>query len=117
MDNQNEISVAALKQKLEAKETLFILDIRPAADFRDERINSGTNQHIHVAYIDMVKSLENDPKIFIQKYVRDNLSKVLPKDIPIIVVCRRGNSSLVVSKALKELGYCALSLAGGMHAW
>ena len=41
----------------------------------------------------------------------------LPRDRPIIVVCRSGNRSALVTRALVEAGYSAHNLEGGMKAW
>jgi rhodanese-related sulfurtransferase len=41
----------------------------------------------------------------------------LPRDTPIIVVCRSGNRSALVTRALVEAGYTAQNLEGGMKAW
>ena len=41
----------------------------------------------------------------------------LPRDRPIIVVCRSGNRSALVTRALVEAGHSAHNLEGGMKAW
>ncbi len=41
----------------------------------------------------------------------------LPKDQPIVAVCRSGNRSRAVTDALHRAGYTAHNLEGGMHAW
>lgn len=41
----------------------------------------------------------------------------LPRDRPIVCVCRSGNRSRTVADALNREGYTAHNLEGGMHAW
>ncbi len=41
----------------------------------------------------------------------------LPGDRPIVVVCRSGGRSALVTEALIERGFLATNLAGGMQAW
>lgn len=43
--------------------------------------------------------------------------KELDQNRPVIVVCRSGNRSTQVANALKQVGYTAYSMAGGMSAW
>jgi rhodanese-related sulfurtransferase len=41
----------------------------------------------------------------------------LPKDQPIVVICRVGGRSEKAAVALKQAGFDAVNLAGGMRAW
>lgn len=41
----------------------------------------------------------------------------LPKDQKIVVVCRSGNRSGVATQILRENGFQATSMAGGLNAW
>jgi rhodanese-related sulfurtransferase len=41
----------------------------------------------------------------------------IPRDRPIVCVCRSGNRSQAVTDALNRAGYTAHNLEGGMHAW
>ena len=41
----------------------------------------------------------------------------IPRDRPIVAVCRSGNRSARVTEALVQAGYDAANLAGGMKAW
>lgn len=41
----------------------------------------------------------------------------LPRDRRIVVVCRSGNRSAVATQALRQLGYEAFNLQGGMQTW
>lgn len=41
----------------------------------------------------------------------------LPSDTPVVVICRSGNRSGAVTRALVQAGYDASNIAGGMQAW
>ena len=41
----------------------------------------------------------------------------LPTDRPILCVCRSGNRSGMVTRALAEAGYAAENLDGGLQSW
>ncbi len=41
----------------------------------------------------------------------------LPKDQEIVVICRSGNRSAVATDILRQNGFNATSVAGGMNAW
>jgi rhodanese-related sulfurtransferase len=41
----------------------------------------------------------------------------IPRDQPIIAICRSGNRSGVVTNALNRAGFTAHNLEGGMFAW
>ena len=41
----------------------------------------------------------------------------IPEDVPLVVICHSGYRSWQVTKALVDLGYDAVNVAGGMDAW
>lgn len=41
----------------------------------------------------------------------------IPKDRPIVAVCRVGGRSAKATVALRDAGYDVINLAGGMRAW
>lgn len=41
----------------------------------------------------------------------------IPKGKPVVVVCRSGSRSRGATRHLREAGYEAYNLSGGMHAW
>lgn len=41
----------------------------------------------------------------------------VPRDRPVLAVCRLGGRSAAVTQALSELGYDVRNVAGGMQAW
>lgn len=42
---------------------------------------------------------------------------VVPRDRVVVAVCRSGNRSGVVTRAMREAGYEVLNMVGGMKAW
>lgn len=47
----------------------------------------------------------------------DKAPQRLPKDGPVVVVCASGMRSRTAAKRLRDLGFEAASVAGGMGAW
>lgn len=41
----------------------------------------------------------------------------IPRDQPIVAICRSGNRSQAVTDALNRAGFTAHNLEGGMYAW
>ena len=41
----------------------------------------------------------------------------LPRDRPLVIVCRSGSRSAYAADALVAAGYDARNLAGGLHSW
>lgn len=91
------ITVARLKRMLDQNETFFLLDVRTPAEFvQDGRIAQAT--------LIPLQELEQ------------RLSE-LPTDKPIVCICRSGNRSSVACNLLKERGYQAINVTGGMNEW
>lgn len=107
-----------LKNKLDSEEPLFILDIRNSEVFARNHLEGKSGITIcNVPYASLVEEKSKDIRGSITQSARKKLSTVLPQDKPILVVCNRGRSSVPVFTVLKELGYQAYSLAGGMLGW
>ncbi len=97
------ISKDKLSNWLKEKRLLTILDIRPLKE-REVTMMPGS---IHVHVYDKLKA--NDPTAF------DDFD--LPKDQLIVTVCGSGKLSITAAEKLKDKGYKAFSLQGGMKAW
>lgn len=92
------ITVPELKQRMEAGERLFLLDVRSA----DEYAYDGHIVGAHLLPLPMLALRLNE----------------LPKDTPIICVCRSGNRSGVAAEQLMRQGFSDVTnLTGGMVAW
>jgi len=46
-----------------------------------------------------------------------NPSQSSTSEVPVAVLCRRGNDSLVATRALREAGINARDVVGGLQAW
>jgi adenylyltransferase/sulfurtransferase len=91
------ITVRELKDRLDAGENLFVLDVR---DPHEAEISSmGANALI--------------PK----NVVRQRLNEI-PRDVPVVVHCRTGVRSADVVRWLEDEGFTnAVNLLGGINAW
>jgi len=97
------ISVSALRDLLERHEPVTVLDVRPTEQ-REEWSIPGS-QHV-----DAYEALwAGDAQAL--RGVR------LPTDRPVVTVCAVGNTSLLAADQLRQRGFKALSLHGGMRAW
>lgn len=88
-----------------ADEDLYVLDIRPLYSFEENHIDGS---HSHPIY-DQLKG-EN----FIGL---DVSAEELPKDTEIAVVCFSGSTAAVAAERLRELGFDAKTMVGGISSW
>jgi len=91
----NEINVKEAKKLLDEKKA-YLLDVREKEEFEFVNIKP-----------DKCVTLMN-----VQKIVNE-----LPKEKPILVICRTGNRSLAAASYLKSLGFDASNIKGGLFAW
>lgn len=89
----------------ERREELFILDIRPSYSFEEAHIEGSSSLPIYDQlqggnFIGLNASLE-----------------MLPEDGEIVVVCFSGVTASIAADYLRQRGFDALSLTGGMSAW
>ena len=102
-EHSETVSVGALRDMLEQGQPVTILDVRPEEEWAEWRIPGS----VHVDAYDALKA-----------GVPDALSGVeLPADKPVVTICGAGVTSLTAARQLRERGYQAQSLAGGMKAW
>ncbi len=92
-----EISVADLKVKLDANESLLLVDVRTPAEF---------TQDGHVAQATLIPLDQLTTRL-----------GELPTDTPIYCICRSGNRSTTACDDLRTRGYTAINVSGGMIAW
>jgi hydroxyacylglutathione hydrolase len=91
------ISVQSLKDKIERKEKMIILDVRGDKEWDKGHIEGA--KHIYVGYLE------------------ENLDKV-PRDCPIIVYCDSSRRSNIAASILKKNGYDRVyNVLGSMTAW
>ncbi|MFQ3610290.1 MAG: MBL fold metallo-hydrolase [Fimbriimonadales bacterium] len=99
------ITVAELDEMIERGDNFLLLDVRNADEFERWKIE-GRNpfETLHIPYFAFLESEE------------ENIGRV-PKGQPVVVVCAKGGSSEYVANLLRERGYEAVNLEGGMIAW
>ncbi len=88
-----------LKEKLKNGDDIPLIDVRGEDEFENGVKIPGS---------------ENIP---MEKTVAEISERNIPKDKKIILICRTGNRSGFVTAQLKELGYDAENLEGGVSAW
>lgn len=97
VDGLNLISVQSLKDKIEKKEKMIILDVRGDKEWDKGHIEGA--KHIYVGYLG------------------ENLDKV-PRDCQIIVYCDSSRRSNIAASILKKNGYDRVyNVLGSMTAW
>jgi glyoxylase-like metal-dependent hydrolase (beta-lactamase superfamily II) len=101
--SEQTIDVQTLQTMLAAGEPVTVLDVRRTADFQEWAIPGSAHADVY----DDLKS--NNPQA-----LKD---VTLAPGRPIVTVCREGVVSLEAARQLRQQGYAALSLAGGMKAW
>jgi glyoxylase-like metal-dependent hydrolase (beta-lactamase superfamily II) len=97
------IDVDALRSMLAEHQPVTVLDIRKAED-RTEWAIPGS---LHIDAYEALKA--GNPAAL--------SDAAIPKDAPVVTVCGAGKVSITAMKQLRDRGYDARSLTGGMKAW
>ncbi len=100
-----QITADELAQRLDCGESLQVLDVRTPDRVARSRVAFGTELQFH--------ALPNS-QIFALPDARD---LQLDAGRPVAVICGHGNSSKQTTAFLRERGYEAYSVTGGMAAW
>ena len=101
----SEITAQELENRLSAGETVAVVDIRESPEYRDWHIHGSTNVPVYEA---LRRGSFDDLAAAAQR---------LPSDRPIVAVCRGGVVSRRAVAWLREAGFDATSLVGGIRAW
>ena len=124
LDRTWEIDPGDLKRMIDGEEALFLIDVRNREEFARWRIEGRRPLPVlHVPYFEILAEAEldgaedEDLVAAIKAYARGHWTDRLPRDGRIVVVCAHGGTSRYVAQGLRELGYDAVSLRGGMLAW
>lgn len=100
-----EISPEDLVRAIESGAPIRVLDIRAPNALAGGRIDVGSpEQFVNMRGSEVVS-------------LGEGIRSALDPEMPLAVVCGRGNSSREVAAHLNELGYQARSMTGGMTAW
>ena len=94
-----------LDERLSGDDRPFVLDIRPASNYRDGAIDGSHNLPVYEALRGGDESA-----------LRERLDEI-PSDAEVVVVCKMGIVAKRATRVLQESGYDAATLAGGMSGW
>ena len=97
------VNLETLRGWLDEGKPVTVVDVRPVAQ-RSEWSIPGS---LHVDAYEALKA--HDPEAMSETQ--------LPLDRPVVTVCAMGRVSAVAAQQLRDRGYQALSLDGGMKAW
>lgn len=113
------MSVAQLKQQLDTGAPLTVIDVRNPLTFAMSKIEGADNLTVLNAPFSeiMAEGGADDFVIALRTYAERHWADTVPTDVPVVVVCASGVSSVPVTGALRAIGYDALNLTGGMAAW
>jgi glyoxylase-like metal-dependent hydrolase (beta-lactamase superfamily II)/rhodanese-related sulfurtransferase len=110
---------ADLLGRLERRDRFFVLDVRNGNEFEKFRLEGRSPlPSVNVPYFEMLELGGKDEMVdSVAAYAERELADQLPRDLTILSVCAKGDTSAFVAEALRRLGYWSVSLAGGMKAW
>jgi glyoxylase-like metal-dependent hydrolase (beta-lactamase superfamily II) len=103
------VSPAALQRRLDAGESVRLLDVRDRDEIETWRIDGPSVTRTHVPYAKFMAASVRDGV--------DGLADDVAGEGPITVVCGRGEASDYVAGLLVEAGIDARNLAAGMDGW
>src|SRR5687768_16790743 len=103
MEGAKEISTNTLRSWLDIGKRVSVVDIRP----NNERMEWFIPASIHFNAYDKLKANKADALQGLH----------LDKTVPIVTICAGGRVSLIAAGLLREQGFEAYSLQGGMKAW
>lgn len=98
------ITVQELYDRLRGMDRVLILDVRAQEAFDEWHIDHPNAQ---VVNIQTSKLIKEGPEAYLE----------IPKDREVVTVCAQGVASMEAAEILRDHGYEAVSLAGGMRAW
>ena len=101
--SRESVDARTLRKWLESGERVTVVDVRHAEEYAEWSVPGSVNFDAY----DKLKAGDSE--------AMEGLD--VPKDGPLVTVCEAGRSSAVAAKQLRERGYEALTLEGGMKAW
>ena len=91
------LSVQAIKARLDAGESLLLVDIREPYE-------------LMISHLDGAQAIP-------MSEIQDRYTEI-PRDRPVVIFCHHGVRSVRVIEALQEIGYTNLiNMQGGIDAW
>jgi len=97
-------TAAEVAKKVINNEELFILDVRNADAFTDWKIEGHQFEYLNIPYFELLDGVEE-------------ILPQIPTDKPLLVVCAKEGSSIMIAEMFTEAGRDAGYLEGGMKSW
>ena len=112
-------TTADLQARLERSEKFFVLDVRNREEFERFRLEGREPlPAVNLPYFEMLELGGQDEMVdSVIACVEQHLAGQLPRDLMILSVCAKGDTSEYVAQGLEQLGFTSANLAGGMKAW
>jgi glyoxylase-like metal-dependent hydrolase (beta-lactamase superfamily II)/rhodanese-related sulfurtransferase len=112
-------SAGDLLERLERRANFFVLDVRNRDEFERFRLEGREPlPAVNVPYFEMLELGGKDEMLdSVVAYVEHDLADKLPRDLQILAVCAKGDTSEFVAQGLCRRGYASANLKGGMKAW
>lgn len=118
--NTAEITAAELKNLLDRSDELVIIDVRDRDEFERWPLEGRAKiTAYNIPYFELLEHGEGHDDVTqgALAYAQAHWVDVIPKDRKVVTVCAHGGGSAGVGEALRQLGYDAVNLKGGMQAW
>lgn len=100
------ISAETVKARIDAGDSVVILDTRPQSSYTEWHITGETVESINIPYTE-----------FLGDEIDDEIRRQLPRGEELIVSCAKGISSEYVASRLQDEGYDAVHIEDGMNGW
>jgi glyoxylase-like metal-dependent hydrolase (beta-lactamase superfamily II)/rhodanese-related sulfurtransferase len=112
-------TAADLLSRLERREKFFVLDVRNHDEFAKFRLEGREAlPSLNLPYFEMLELGAREEMVdSVVACVDQHLAEQLPRNLPILSVCAKGDTSEFVAQGLRRLGYASANLKGGMKTW
>ncbi|WP_188884071.1 MBL fold metallo-hydrolase [Halarchaeum grantii] len=100
-----EVTPERLKDRIDAGEDVFLLDVRSEGDYEEWRIDGASVESVNYPYFELLDGIPEE------------LHERLPDDRRITVLCAKGGSSEMIAETLEDNGYNVDHLERGMKGW
>jgi glyoxylase-like metal-dependent hydrolase (beta-lactamase superfamily II) len=100
------ITPEALKDRIDAGESVTLLDTRMESDYEEWRIDGDNVESINIPYFH-----------FLDDDIADDVLEQIPDDRTVTALCAKGGASEYVAGRLIERGYDVDHLEEGMNGW
>ncbi len=117
--SQESWSASDLEDRLQSGSDFFVFDVRNEDEFEAWKIEGRKPLEMaNVPYYEMLEVDEFDDVVdTFQSFLEQGWAAKLPRDVPILTVCAKGDTSEYVAAAMRRLGLDAVNLEGGTEDW